>query len=204
MIIHRTVIRRIIKLIIAAFLVSGCTNVMVTAKDIPSLKAGSPLRSTSPKTFAFKEFNDVRNVDDPLLILGWCSTRCCRFESAPSAIVLMLIKKEFERNGHKCITYSSNVTADFIVEGSFYKNLLVLRPGLIYSEFYTKTGVKLTISRISGEKNIFVKSYEGDGTIHGAIDSLELAKSSAREALLSLIKEISADLELIEFLKKHP
>ena len=57
---------------------------------------------------------------------------------------------------------------------------------------------------IPSEKGVFVKSYEGNYTIPGTWGQLEVAKISARETLLSMIKEISGDLELIEFLNKHP
>jgi hypothetical protein len=110
-------------LIVTFFLVTGCTYVL-KVNDIPTLQAGSPLRSVGPKTFAFKEFKDIRNVNDPLLIRDagvFKGTHIYVFEQPPAVLVAMWIKKELERNGHKCVTFSSDVKADFIVEGSIYK-----------------------------------------------------------------------------------
>jgi uncharacterized lipoprotein YajG len=204
MIIQRNVIWRIVLLILSLFFIAGCVTNVLRVNDIPSLQAGSPLRSVNSKTFAFKEFKDIRNVDDPSLLMRWSVTRSDRYEEPPATLVSILLKKELTRNGHKCVTYSSGVIADFIVEGSFYKNFLVMKQGVFTNLYTTMMGVKLMLSCIPSEKGVFVKSYEGDSTIPGTLGQLEVAKISARETLLSMIKEISSDLEMIEFLNKHP
>jgi uncharacterized lipoprotein YajG len=61
------------------------------------------------------------------------------------------------------------------------------------------TGVKIMISRIPTEKGVFVKSYEGEYTMGNGLDGWKI---SMNQALVSMIKEMSTDTELIEFIKR--
>ena len=90
--------------IIALIYLSGCTYVL-NITETPALQMGSPLRSVEPKTFAFKDFQDIRGVEDPsLMIKIGFSTHS--LDQPPEIFIADRIKKEFERNGHKCVDAS--------------------------------------------------------------------------------------------------
>ncbi len=191
----------IVSLLVALFWFTGCTYVL-KVNEMESLQIGSPLRSVLPKTFAFKEFKDIRNVDDPLLIrdAGLIKgTHLYVFEQPPAVFVGMWIKKELERNGHKCVTNSSETKADFIVEGIIYKYAYRLITGMFSATQTANTGVKITISRVPPEKGVFVKSFEGEYTMGGGLDGWKI---TSNQALFSMIKEFSRDEELVDFIKK--
>ena len=190
--------RGIICFMIIACWVTGCSSLKVS--DIPTLQTGSPLRSVDSKTFAFKEFKDIRIVDDPTVIRRHLLHND-RFEQPPATIVSTLIKKELERNGHKCVTYSSNMPADFIVEGVFFKFSFGGLAGFPPTH-YSMTGVKLTISHIPTEKGVFIKTYDAEYSIK-AHHPQEGLYSSISGAFLSIMKQISTDLEMVEFLNSR-
>lgn len=202
--VHNSYKYGIVSLVVAIFFFTGCTYVLKTS-EIPTLQTGSPLRGVAPKTFAFKEFKDVRNVTDPLLIrdAGLIpGTHTYILEQPPAVLVAMWMKKELERNGHKCVTFSSDVKADFIVDGSIYKYEFILISG-ITGTHAANTAVKIMISRVPTATGVFIKNY--NGSFNGSPNSLgwlDVFKDAFDRANLSMIKEISTDTELIEFIKK--
>ena len=60
----------IISVSVVILLFTGCsiTHVM-KASEFSTLQTGGPLRSVPSKTFAFREFKDVRNTDNPSLLM---------------------------------------------------------------------------------------------------------------------------------------
>lgn len=188
----------LVPLMAAILLFMGCVTYVWNVAKIPTLQTGSPLRSVEPKTFAFKEFKDIRNVEDPLLLWELQQAfivKQLKSDQPLTTIVAMQIKKELERNGHKCVVYSPQMKADFVVEGIVYKFSVRSDVGMFTVSEIANTGVKLTISRVPIDSGVFVKSFEGDITTNNAIIALN-------EALLSMIKEMSTDTELVEFIKK--
>lgn len=180
-------------LIIVSF--SGCTHIW-NITETPTLQVGSPLRSVEPKTFAFKDFQDIRNTKNPSLMLE-LGVHTHLLDQPPAIFVADRIKKEFERNGHKCVDASSQVRTDFIVEGKIYKFSIQHIMGMWTTTQIANTGVKLTINRMPSESGVLIKSYGGEytGTSTKWVDALG-------QAALSMIKEISTDPELIEFIRK--
>ena len=188
----------LISLSVVILLFTGCTHVM-KVNEFSTLQTGSPLRSVSSKTFAFKEFKDTRNADNPSLLMftgvSWT------LEQPPAVMVPILIKKELERNGHKCVTFSPQVKADFIIEGNIYRYTCDWPKPLI-TAYSVSTGVKIMISGIPTEWGVFMKSYVGDYTGVRSNWKPEPVESCMIKAFMSMIKEISTDLELVEFINK--
>jgi uncharacterized lipoprotein YajG len=185
--------------IIALIHLVGCTHVG-NITQTPPLEIGSPLKSVGPKTFAFKDFQDIRGVEDQSLMVKF-GVHTNLMNQLPKIFVSDRIRKEFERNGHKCVDASSQTKADFIVDGVIYK-FSVVHLVRWNTEQFTHTGVKLTISRVPKEAGIFVKSYEGEYNATSTLATADRIASILGQAVLSMIKDISTDPELIEFLKK--
>jgi uncharacterized lipoprotein YajG len=92
------------------------------------------------------------------------------------------------------------VKADFIVDGKIYKMSIQNIHGMWTMTQIANAGVKLTINREPSDSGVFEKSYEGEYTSQSAV--LSGLTEKLGQAVLSMIKEISTDLELIEFIKK--
>ena len=192
----------IISVSVVILLFTGCSIRYVTkANEFSTLQTGSPLRSVPSRTFAFREFKDVRNTDNPSLLMTKDINEWV-LEPPPAVMVPILIKKELERNGHKCVTFSPQVKADFIVEGNIYRYTGHLDVVPFGSQINSvNTGVKIMISAIPPERGFFVKSYEGGYTEAGGFMGFTL-ESCMIKAFMSMIKEISTDIELVEFINQ--
>jgi hypothetical protein len=172
----------------------GCKIHTIKSSEFETFQSGTPLINIKARTFAFKEFSDVRETKDPSQLLEmW------HLDQPPSRIVRTAIKKELERNGHLCIDYSPEAKADFIIEGAIYKHWITCRHGL-----GAIVAVKLTVSKFSNDKVIFTKTYEGEydsnhrfGTWLG-----DTFKHILSMAYLAMLKEMATDADLIEFLEK--
>jgi len=158
---------------------AGCFN--MKASEISTLKTGSPLKGVRPKTFAFKEFKDTRGID-PYHVWGGY-----KLDQPAASVVAMVIRKELERNGHRCVAYSAQANRDFIIEGSVsaYSVLVV--------------GVKMTVNSVSPEKGMITKTYEGE--VRGSYNGYTW-NTKFNHALLAMVKEMSTDPDLIAFLEK--
>jgi len=183
------------------FVLMGCTRTYTMKKDemISILQTGSPLKGIAPKTFAFKEFRNARGrgMDDPYLVLRFGVEKFV-LEQPTTAVVAMAIRKELERNGHTCITYSPQSKSDFLVEGSLYKYEILLNIGA-----YAEVGANITVSSASAENRLLTKTYEGDYRMvkSGGIGGGKW-KTLLNQALLAMLKELSTDPDLVAFLEK--
>jgi hypothetical protein len=178
----------------------GCTHVG-NITETPVLQMGSPLRGLAPKTFAFKEFKDIRRVDDPSIMIK-VGVHTYLLDQLPAIFIADRIKKEFERNGHKCVDASSQVKADFIVDGVIFKFSVNNYQRFFEMNQVANTGVKLTINRVSIDSGVFSKSYEGEFNNTSQIATQDKFLLALGQAVLSMLKNMSTDLELIEFIKK--
>jgi hypothetical protein len=163
---------------------AGCTHTMKSS-EISILKTGSPLKGIRPRTFAFKEFRDVRGTDPYLMYFP--GGHKYRLDQPAASLVAMVIRKELERNGHKCIAYSAQSNPDFIIEGSVYRCC------------YCVAGVKLTVNLVSPEKGVIIKTYKKAYEGEGCGDSFQ---ECVDKPLLAMVKEMSTDPDLAEFLEK--
>jgi hypothetical protein len=105
------------------FAFAGCSvNHTIKSSDIPPLQTGSPLKSVSPRIFAFKGFKDVRSGDSYVVLNtrdGDIATMI-RLDQPAAAVVAMTIRRNLKK-GHKCIRNSKEAAADFTIEGTVYK-----------------------------------------------------------------------------------
>ena len=160
------------------------------------LQVGSPLSELSPKTFAIKEFVDVRGIDPQLI-----GPRI-HVDQPVSKIITTAISKEFERNGHRVLLYSSESKADYIIDGTIYK--FFIKGGLsgMGVEYIGNVAVKISISSDSYSK-VFVKKYEGE---FSQIMKFHPSTATLTEILdrtqTGMIKDMSTDQELFSFLQK--
>lgn len=179
-------------------LLSTCTRVVRTS-DIPPLQTGSPLSGIHSKIFAFKEFEDIRETRDPRLMMVGPGNKYV-LEEPPATLTARKVRDELQRNGHVCINYTPHAKADFIVEGSVYKYSVSRAVGYIAQAFVGYAAVKLTIRRVPSDTGVMVKSYEGKYTA----DSISHSGWSIAltQATLAMIKEISTDTELVDFVQR--
>jgi hypothetical protein len=183
------------------FVLTGCTYTM-KKNEISVLQAGSPFKGIPPKTFAFKEFRDARGkVVDPYLIFQ-VGIHKCKLEQPVTAFIATAIRKELERNGHTCITYSGQSKSDFIVEGSVYKCWIIWMEGGT-SKSVAHVGAKIMVSSTSSENRVLTKNYEGEYGSRGGTRIWGGGwKSILDQAQLTMLKEFSTDPDLIAFLEK--
>ena len=182
-------------LIVLSLLLVGCSK-YIRSDALHQLQVGSPLSELSPLTFAIKEFVDVRGIDPQLI-----GPRI-HVDQPVSKIITTAISKEFERNGHKVLLYSSESKAGYIIEGTIYK--FFINGGLsgMGVEYIGNVAVKISISSASHSK-VFVKKYEGE---HSQIMKLHPSTATLTEILdqtqIRMIRDMSVDQELLTFLKK--
>lgn len=187
-------------LIMVVFLLSACTKLLKISK-VPPLQSGSPLSGIDSKTFAFKEFEDIRKIKDPRLIIRLpCGKHM--LEDHPATLIAGKIKDELQRNGHVCIKYEPHAKADFIVEGSIDKyQVEFIHVGNMAVTYAGHAVIKLTIRKIPPETGVFVKSYQGKYQVSTCSD--KGVRIALVQSTLIMIKEISTDMELIDFIQKQ-
>jgi uncharacterized lipoprotein YajG len=179
----------------------GCslTHTLKTA-DIPKLQVGSPLRSVPPTTFAFREFRDVRNDKELIANFG---LHKYRLDQPAAIVVAAAIRKELERNGHTCVMESSQSKSDFIVEGTVYKYFLTIDADFWSGYINGNVATKLTITSNHSDKKEFVRNYEGKYRIAGSDGPAGATADVSNQTLLEMVKEISRDPDLIEFIRNN-
>jgi hypothetical protein len=204
---HR--IKPLVKIVIMTVLISlggslgGCTihKTIKSTDIIPQLQTGSPLKSISPKVFLFKEFKDIRG-NDPFFVMK-IDFNETKLDQTASSVIIRAIAGEFERNGHKCIMGKQPSKSDFIIEGTVYKFGLLIGSGVSGVKMTGNVALKLTISSASGEVRVLTKNYEGEYYFSSAMGVPYWKwKDILKQATHDMIKEISTDSELLEFLEK--
>jgi uncharacterized lipoprotein YajG len=195
---------------------SGCgmTHTIKTS-DIPLLQTGSPLKGVKSRTFAFKNFKDGRGVGSHLVFARWdqrspviVEERIMTLDQPVAVVVAKAIRDELERNGHKGFQYSSEKNQDFIVEGSIYKFWLSTDHSLLSEKATGDVAVKLTITNTLDERLVLIKRYEGEYSLSGGFigkedtATLKEHENILIKALLGMLREISIDPELVEFIGK--
>jgi uncharacterized lipoprotein YajG len=179
----------------------GCsiTHTLKSA-DIPQLQVGSPLKGVQPAIFAFKEFRDVRDDNEMIWDVG---IHKYRLDQPAAIVVATAIRKELERNGHTCVMESSQSNSDFVVEGTVYKYFLTMDSGGLIAFVNGNVATKLKITSNHADKKEFVKNYEGKYLRSGFRFSFDEMLGISTQALLEMVKEMSTDPELVEFIQNN-
>ena len=186
-------------LVVVALFLGSCSHVLKTSEMSPLLSR-SPLRDLTPKTFAFKEFKDIRGAEDPTELMK-IGVHTFALEDPPAVLVAQWVNREFERNGHRCVPYSPEAKADFLVEGTVFKFSVRREIGWVSATEIAETAVKLTISRVPTETGSLAKSYQGLSSFTtGFTISIDSWKSVVHQALMAMIQDLSTDSELVTFL----
>jgi hypothetical protein len=187
----------------ATIVISGCIPAaVINTTDIPALESGSPLRSIESRTFAFNEFEDIRtNISDDKRLM-WPERRTWRLDQDPADLVSKAIRKELERNGHKTVAYSPVAKSDYIMDGTVFKFSVIVNLGVWSGTVTSTIGVKLIVSRVPNSRGGFAKTYQGVYESKEGPTPTNPMTISIREALLMMVKDISTDQELVEFLQK--
>ncbi len=188
-----------VMLIMISAFIEGCTHVVKTS-DMSGLQTGSPLNSIKPKIFTFNEFKDIGGGDDPS-VFSKNAGHIFKLDQSPASMVALALRKEFERNGHMCISSSPQAKSNFIIDGTIFKFMVMSRPLLFHVEHHSKIALKLTVSRVPISNGVFVKAYQGEYESKEG-SGVEYLGNNIHKSLLAMIKEISTDQELLEFLQK--
>ena len=193
---------RVVAAMAVSFAFAGCTIThTIKSTDLPQLQAVSLLKSVRPKIFAFKEFKDIRGTDARWLIR--MGGQVYMLDQPVAFVVAMAIRKELERNGHTCFDYTQQIKADFIVEGTVYKYRLMTYVGSFTGRPIGDIAVKLIISNTSTDKGILTRTYQEEGVIKSVGTGEQLtARDILSQTQLSMVKKMSTDSELIDFLEK--
>jgi len=185
-----------------SLLLGGCSR-NIKSDAFHQLQVGSPLSELKQKTFAIKEFVDVRDMGTHHIGKGVKEFEKMTIDQPVSKVITTEISKEFERNGHKTLLYSSESKADFIIEGTVYKFLLLFKTGFPENEFSSNVAVKITIFPTSDGNKVFVRKYEGEySVVRLPFISTATLTEILEQALLNMIKDMSTDQELFSFLQK--
>lgn len=213
---NRISLLRFIGIMVLFFVSAGCaTNYTIKGLDIPQMQTGSLLKGVSPKIFAFKGFKDVRWGDSYLVFkkidysfFSGLIVSTMALDQPAAAIISMAIKRELERNGHKCIRNSDETKSDFIIEGTVYKFGLIRDNSFLIEKVTGNVAVKLTIVNFSDDKRVLTKNYEGEYHLSGGrignegTEPWQEYEKILHQSLWNMLKELSNDPELIDFIGK--
>jgi len=192
-------------LVMVTLLFSCITHRLNT--DIPPLKFGSPLGRLHAKTFAFNKFMDDRGTEE--VSRNW-GAHSYKLDRPASIVVAEAIKKELERNGHKCVSASLQSKSDLIIGGTVKKYWWEFVE-FIGGKTFSNVEVELIVSSSSNNsKRVFRKTYEGeyifkgDSSWNAGYDPQgNLFSELLKQALLRMVGEISTDPELIAFIENN-
>lgn len=191
---------RLAAIMAVSVMVVGCTHT-IKSNEISVSQAGSPMKAVRPKTFAFKEFKDIRGTD-PFLVAK-VGVHKFKLDQPAATVVATMIRKELQRNGHMCVIDLPQAKSDFIIEGTVYKCWFTTEQVGFFSKKVTaNVAVKLAVSPVSPGKGVLTKSYEGEYHLAGVTVGMEKGKDILDQAILAMLKEMSTDPELIAFLEK--
>lgn len=198
---ERRRVHGVVVAVIALFIsvIAGCTHTVKTSA-FSDLHAGSPLSSVKPHVFAFNEFKDIRvRVDGDPSVFTRNAGHVFKLDQPPASMVASALQRELKRNGHACVLFSPQVKSDFIVDGTIFKFAVSSRPRMFHVEHRSMIAVKVSVSRVPASNGVFVKAYQGEYESKEGSGVENLGKN-IQQSLLTMIKEISTDQELIEFL----
>jgi hypothetical protein len=181
-----------------AILHYGCTRTKIVKIDNVELQGGSLLKRIDPLVFEVKEFKDEIKTQN---FLGMFGEYRVASKKNISEIVTKAIILELKRNGHIVVEGKSN-HASVIMGGSIESFNFRHRADFFYHNFKSNVDVSIKMSSPLFPKKTFNKTYKGYYEDKTMADSWRLLKVVVNEALLGMVRDFTADQELLEFLRK--
>jgi uncharacterized lipoprotein YajG len=184
-----------------SLLLGGCSR-NIKSDAFHQLQVGSPLSELKKKDFAIKEFVDVRGMPPQRVGRGQGGFNEMTIDQPVATVITSAIKKEFERNGHNTLLYSPESKSDFIIEGTVYRFLLINKFGVFGPvEYVCNVAVKFTVIPTFDANKMFVRKYEGEYSLFSSwVVSNATFTEMFDQALLAMIKNMSTDQELFNYL----
>jgi hypothetical protein len=187
--------------ILSAVMLTGCASKSfnLIQDDLPQSQTGSLLKGVHNSTFALNELSDTRGTDSTCIGLFFDSK--ILLNRPVASVVSDMIKKEFKRNGHSFIETTSSSSPDYIVEGSVSKYWFIFLNDYYANHRWIGTvGVELKIVSRKDNKRVYRKYYRGEFMKRGDGKIENLVVGIMDQALLSMVRDISSDQELADFI----
>jgi len=114
------------------------------------------------------------------------------------------VRREFERDGHTCLGPDQEAKADVVMEGALY-NYSVHHTivGLALYRATCNIGVKINLRSAKDPEVVFFRKYEGTFYADKWRTSNAWVNTVMDEALLNMIKELTSDEDLLDFLRRQ-
>lgn len=190
-------LRRTTGLVVILAVLAGC-SVTMSAKDVPSLQATSPLNSPRSQSFVLHPFNDQQSMTSPVILQ--VAFNKLTLEESPAAMTTSAVQRELERTGHRPIQDGQQSKGDFLVEGTVTQ--CSLRRNIVNS-LTTITGdveMTVTVRPATGGKKMFTRRYRGYHFINGPDLPPKIWKEVLGQAIAESIKSLSMDRDLAAFI----
>ncbi len=190
-------LHRITGLVLVLAVLAGC-SVTMSAKDVPSLQATSPLTSPRSQSFVLHPFNDQQSMTSPVILQ--VAFNKLTLEESPAAMTTSAVQRELERTGHRPIQDGRQSKGDFLVEGTVTQ--CSLRRNIVNS-LTTITGdveMTVTVRPATGGKKMFTRRYRGYHFINGPDLPPKIWKEVLGQAIAESIKSLSMDRDLAAFI----
>jgi uncharacterized lipoprotein YajG len=194
---RQSVARAAVALILALATVSCAKHIEM--KGLPGITGGSPLRGVQPVRFAVDTFADGRYVKNAVGMYNPVRKLVLRDdvrETFRQAIVA-----ELRRNGHVVLEGRDAEQATFVVDGTVLGLWFYVKSGFVKGGYGASAHATIGVTRRDAPDVNVSKQYSGVyekssfwGTYH--VDAV------LNEALLSMVKEFTADNDVLEFLSR--
>ncbi len=176
------------------------------AAEQPSLQGGSPLKGVNPLKVCLKDFQDLRFVK-PAAIPEAMSPARYKWPKPHKPVANLIrdsVRREFERDGHTCLGPEQEAKADVVMEGALYQySVHHSIVGLALFRATCNIGVKLSVRSAKDPEAVFFRKYEGTFYADKWRTSNAWVSSVMNDALFNLIKELTNDEDLLDFLRRQ-
>lgn len=189
--------RRTAGLVIILAVWAGCSATM-SAKDVPSLRATSPLNSPRSQSFVLRPFEDQQAMASPVILqVGFSKLT---LEESPAAMTTSAVQRELERTGHRPIQDGQQSKGDFLIEGTVTQ--CALRRDLVHTLTTIAGSVEITITvrPATGGKKVFTRRYRGQHFVNGPDIPPKIWKEVLGQAIAATVKSMSMDRDLAAFI----
>ncbi len=167
------------------------TTVIKTGEQ-PALRSGSALKSITPLKVCVQDFQDLRGTE-PDLAFAFGQAKW-RLDKPVAMWVRDSLRREFERNGHTCLSPERVAEADLVMDGSVYRCSVDVGMGVT-----GRVGAKISASAARDPAVRFSGKFDGSFYDRANVTS---GATVLNEALLNLIKDLTTDPAFLDFLRR--